>query len=698
MRASATNRDATSSGLDTLRNAPRERGTDRAHDNRADYHFEHQRKRNENLSRRVSTREDELAQYQRPKSHSPSKRESARNLSTDDEQEEHQHSRSFLGSTQQTGRSRVGSKSAESLRESNASRKSRYEDDDVYEENGNVVYDEKHAHPYLDNREEEQEEELTERYERRRILQRPQSARARTSVNLDRESDRARPLEFAYDRARPQSARKFREGSSAFDDSYHPGFEYIGRERRFRITVPQPFSFENRDQVRHKSISRKKFEEWMAEKKVQEEKASNKYWRANPVPSSVIVPRFQSIMAANEARRIEVKRTSQQRLQQLAAPFSFYLRDMNKPPKAEPTYDFDGFKAKPIPWSVSVPLFEKMVHEREIKRKERINKAMQESLRKAKLPPRMELYEKTKGEEKRRRQKEKEGNPLGDEYTFKPLVKSEVPNFDELHNRWDERLSKSKIGKHTVPIEDEKLPLKKYQTTKRDTTRIDFQDDQLPENRWPHVRGPDRYRYTRKDSTASGGGGGGESGGETERGSRRDSQATMSEMSSAPAPTKKVKQAMMKVREEMEKKRMNEIRLKMEEEQRKEKIKRASERVKTSSGIVDRTEELRRSREETVRRAKRDKMQQEKAYQERLQEMYDRVNARPLLVERVDSRQSKAMQRAKALQKIRDRLTSAGLKVERHLNPEELDEVEELEYQNKSMRRRDTTGAGHDDY
>lgn len=68
-------------------------------------------------------------------------------------------------------------------------------------------------------------------------------------------------------------------------------------------------------------------------------------------------------------------------------PFSFENRKVQK--KTQREREEFTFKAKPIPWYCSVDLL-KRKKEEEIVRKERIAKTAQESLTRAKLPPRME--------------------------------------------------------------------------------------------------------------------------------------------------------------------------------------------------------------------------------------------------------------------------------------------------------------------
>lgn len=68
----------------------------------------------------------------------------------------------------------------------------------------------------------------------------------------------------------------------------------------------------------------------IAEKKVEEENAIKHQFRSNPIPPEVLIPRYKTIMEANEMRRLEVKKNSIHLTKMNEKPFSFYERDKNK--------------------------------------------------------------------------------------------------------------------------------------------------------------------------------------------------------------------------------------------------------------------------------------------------------------------------------------------------------------------------------
>ena len=79
-------------------------------------------------------------------------------------------------------------------------------------------------------------------------------------------------------------------------------------------------------------------------------------------------------------------------------PFSFYERDRHKsaanPVEIPECMRQPAFKANKIPWKVLVPLYKRMMDNREYKRELRIKRNAEISYSLARLPPRMEEHEK----------------------------------------------------------------------------------------------------------------------------------------------------------------------------------------------------------------------------------------------------------------------------------------------------------------
>ena len=101
----------------------------------------------------------------------------------------------------------------------------------------------------------------------------------------------------------------------------------------------------------------------VVEKKIQEENIIKHQFRSNPIPPEVLIPRYKTIIEANEMRRLEVKKNSITITKQKEKPFSFYERDKNRQ-KLDPEEYLpgdlkkQGFKANPIPRACSVLIFD----------------------------------------------------------------------------------------------------------------------------------------------------------------------------------------------------------------------------------------------------------------------------------------------------------------------------------------------------
>lgn len=174
-----------------------------------------------------------------------------------------------------------------------------------------------------------------------------------------------------------------------------PGKEKEKKQKNtMKFTVPEPFDFDARERQKAKSIRQTKFEKYINEKVMEEDNHIKYRPKANPVPAEVMIPKYNSLLAAQEARRNEVKQNSKKITKDREKPFEFYIREMNKPKPEEIREEPFVFKAKPPPPSNSIPLYEQMSRKLEEERKSRIEIAAKKALEEAKLPPRMERYAK----------------------------------------------------------------------------------------------------------------------------------------------------------------------------------------------------------------------------------------------------------------------------------------------------------------
>ncbi|KFQ49810.1 Protein FAM161A, partial [Nestor notabilis] len=275
-----------------------------------------------------------------------------------------------------------------------------------------------------------------------------------------------------------------------------------------RVTVPKPFQMTIREARKKeqniKSKSLVEMENHLLRKRLEEEAECQKQFRANPVPAAVFLPLYHEIVRRNEERRRSVKERS--RLQLLASqkPFKFIerekqrnemrkmqLRDLSAPEKKPGL-----FKAKPVPRCVYSPAVNDKLKEEELYREIRIRMRAEELLRNSSLPnSRLALKDTSK------KKKPKCSEPKQTER--KPRLKSSVPDFELLHQRFQQRLLQQKQVKHLTVCEPFGLRTPCIPSNKGKILQdIEADEEKLKETRWPYVspRRKPQMRHSRANS------------------------------------------------------------------------------------------------------------------------------------------------------------------------------------------------------
>ena len=187
------------------------------------------------------------------------------------------------------------------------------------------------------------------------------------------------------------------------------------KKRRHRITIPKPFGFDERDKksnhdlLQSKSISKRKFKEYMDELKREEDYHLNFTFKANPVPLSAVTRKLQNVHGLKGKKYTNSKKNIE-----------------------ETEDEIKDFTAKDVPWFVKVKLYDAMLEEENTKRKDRIRWRAQKLLSKSSLPPRMQLYETKDNIKLKKKKMRKIKKEHYKEYTFHPKIKHNVPNFQKL--------------------------------------------------------------------------------------------------------------------------------------------------------------------------------------------------------------------------------------------------------------------------
>ncbi|XP_046770987.1 protein FAM161A isoform X3 [Gallus gallus] len=386
-----------------------------------------------------------------------------------------------------------------------------------------------------------------------------------------------------------------------------------------KVTVPKPFQMTIREARRKeqkvKSKSQIEMENNLLRKQLEEEAECQKKFRATPVPAAVFLPLYREIVQRNEERRKSVKERSKLRLLASQKPFKFIerekqrdemrkmqLRDLSASEKKT-----KPFKAKPVPRCVYSPSVRDKLQEEELYREIRIRMRAEELLRHASLPT-SRLASKDANRKKHKCAEPKEAE-------HKPRIQPSVPDFDRLHQKFQRRLRQKQQLKHLTVCEPFHLRTPHIPSNKGKVLR-DIQEDEerLKETRWPYAS-PRHKPKTRQSSANSPLSGSGES--------------------KSPKGTQSSQQRLQALRNSHEEKR------RLEEQQKRNRTKQKQRTKKLQKVVMTRAEandphqslaQISKSKLKAFRTSAKQRMQE---YLQELQEMEERVNQRPLLLERV---------------------------------------------------------------
>ncbi|XP_053880511.1 protein FAM161A isoform X2 [Malaclemys terrapin pileata] len=302
-----------------------------------------------------------------------------------------------------------------------------------------------------------------------------------------------------------EQIEKMWDGFSVDDYVYHtkrslpnsPTFKMMQKKQQEwspKVTVPKPFQMTIREakkkQQNVKSKSQIEMENNLLKKQLEEEAECQKKFRANPVPASVFLPLYHEIMERNEERRKFVKERSKDILLASQRPFQFIrreeqrkeIRKMQLKDLSLPEKKTKLFQAKPIPKSVYSPAINDKLKEEELYREIRIQMRAEELLRNSSLPN-SRLASRTIN--KQRKQK---CNQQKEELEHKPRIKSRVPDFETLHQKFQNRLLKQKHVKHITVCEPFNLRTPRIPSNKGKILQdIQADEETLKETRWPYA-------------------------------------------------------------------------------------------------------------------------------------------------------------------------------------------------------------------
>ncbi|XP_050828432.1 protein FAM161A isoform X3 [Serinus canaria] len=390
-----------------------------------------------------------------------------------------------------------------------------------------------------------------------------------------------------------------------------------------RITVPKPFQMTIREAQKKeqnvKSKSQIELENHLLKKQLEEEAECQKKFRANPVPATVFLPLYQDIVQRNEERRRSVRERSRLQLLATQKPFKFIERErqrlearkMQLKDLSPPEIKIKVFRAKPVPRCVYSPDFHDKVKEEELCREIRIRMRAEELLRNSSVPnSRLALKETSK------KKKHRSTEPKQMEHKLK--IKSSVPDFELLHEKFQKRLLRQKKVKPLTVCEPFDL-CTSYIPSNKDRILKDMQEDEekLKETRWPFAS-PRRKPQSGAKPHLLGEG-----------------------KSKPPKTTESTRRRLQALRNSLEEKRKLEEQQKRNRNKQKQRTKKFQKIVMARAEANDPHQSLAQMSKPRLKTFRNNEKQRRQEYLQELQEMEERVKQMPLLLERVTQKNAR---------------------------------------------------------
>ncbi|XP_058658538.1 protein FAM161A [Ammospiza caudacuta] len=389
-----------------------------------------------------------------------------------------------------------------------------------------------------------------------------------------------------------------------------------------RVTVPKPFQMTIREAQKKeqnvKSKSQIELENHLLKKQLEEEAECQKKFRANPVPAAVFLPLYQDIVRRSEERRRSVRERSRLQLLATQKPFKFIDRErqrrearkMQLKDLSPPENKIKVFRAKPVPKCVYSADFHDKVKEEELCREIRIRMRAEELLRNSSVPnSRLAL----KGTNKRKKHRSTEPKQMEQ----KVRIKSSVPDFELLHEKFQKRLLQQKKVKPLTVCEPFDL-CTSYIPSKKDKILKDMQEDEekLKETRWPFASPRRKPQSGAKPHLGEG-------------------------KSKPPRTTESTRRRLQALRNSLEEKRKLEEQQKRNRNKQKQRTKKFQKIVMARAEANDPHQSLAQMSKPRLKTFRNNERQRRQEYLQELQEMEERVKQMPLLFERVTQKNAR---------------------------------------------------------
>lgn len=258
-----------------------------------------------------------------------------------------------------------------------------------------------------------------------------------------------------------------------------------GEQWRHRVTVPKPFQMMLREAERRKrgikTRSEMELENAELRRQLDELTECHRKFRASPVPAHVHLPLYEELQDRQRRSRQREEPQSNQK------PFSFLERERLKKEQRQlqqlqPSQQekVRPFKAKPVPKAVYAAASGEQMKEEQLYRSIKIQMRAEELLHSASMPPSMLA--------RRLSQRSKSRDRASEQFSHRPQINKEVPDFDASYRRFQKHLEKQKEVKPATVCEPFELRTSQI-PSHRERILADMEKEQSsPKSlRWPHL-------------------------------------------------------------------------------------------------------------------------------------------------------------------------------------------------------------------
>ncbi|GLD68171.1 protein FAM161A [Lates japonicus] len=395
---------------------------------------------------------------------------------------------------------------------------------------------------------------------------------------------------------------------------------------KHRVTIPKPFQMTLREAERRKrgikTRSEIELENAELRRQLEELTECQRKFRASPVPAHVHLPLYEELQERHDERRRNLREEQHHRT--IQKPFSFLERERLKKeqkqlqnPKPPEQERVKPFKAKPVPKAVYAAASGELMKEEQLYRSIKMQMRAQELLHSASMPPSMLTHRLSE------RKKTKDGSDAAggeNNFTHRPQINKEIPDFDASYRRFQKNLEKRKEVRPTTACEPFDLKTSQI-SSHRERILADIEKEQSSPRtlRWPYISpGSARTPNSSLCSSLSG-------------------SLELLPAKGTDATTKR-HEAVRKVLEQRKKAEEEEERWKERQKLREKKLQRV---VLKRAQANDPHLALSQTNQTKLREFRKQDLLRRKEYQQEIKEMQQRVKGRPLLLEQVAQRNAK---------------------------------------------------------